>query len=63
MRMAMLISSSAGNDVMFDEALCEQEAGKQMRFVLIGRTAHIPLHHDLDCREVLVGHKLSLIHI
>ena len=23
-RMAMLISSSAGNDVMFDEALCEQ---------------------------------------
>ena len=24
MRMAMLISSSAGNDVMFDEALCEQ---------------------------------------
>ena len=35
----------------------EQEAGKQMRFVLIGRTAHIPLHHDLDCHEVLVGHK------
>ena len=28
-----------------------------MRFVLIGRTAHIPLHHDLDCHEVLVGHK------
>ena len=24
MRVAMLLSSSAGNDVMFDEALCEQ---------------------------------------
>ena len=35
----------------------EQEAGKQVCFVLIGRTAHIPLHHDLDCHEVLVGHK------
>ena len=32
----------------------EQEAGKQMNFLLIGGTAHIALHHCLDCHEVFV---------
>ena len=35
----------------------EQKAGKQMRFFLIGRAAHIPPQHDLDGHEVFIGDK------
>ncbi len=28
-----------------------------MRLILIGRAAHIALHHGLDCHEVLIEHE------
>ena len=33
----------------------EQKTGKQMRLILIGRTAHIPFHHGFDSHKVFVG--------